>query len=120
MLGSLPKGSSMKLRGLWSVLRKLVLVLVGVALLGGAGWGLWNWRNGGVDGPSFRTERATRGNLVALISASGTVVPEEVVDVGAQVAGQIVAFGPDLDDSRRTIDYRSRVEEGTILARIDD
>ena len=101
-------------------LRKVVLGLAVVVLLGGAGWGLWHWR-GSTDGSvRFRTEKVTRGRVAALINASGTVVPEEVVDVGAQVAGQIVEFGPDLDDSRKTIDYRSRVEEGTILAKIDD
>src|SRR5262245_42740379 len=89
--------------------RKLVLVLALVALLGGAGWGLYQWR-GGDEAPAYRLEKVTRGRLVALISATGTVVPEEVVDVGAQVAGRILSFGPDLDDSRRTIDYRSRVE----------
>jgi HlyD family secretion protein len=103
-----------------TVARKLVLAVLLVALLGGAGWGIWRWHSSDGDGPSFRTERAVRGNLVALINASGTLVPEEVIDVGAQVAGQIVSFGPDLDDSRKVIDYRSRVEEGTILAKIDD
>ena len=36
-----------------------------------------------------------RGNLIATISATGTVEPEEVIDVGAQVAGRIVEFGKD-------------------------
>src|SRR5205814_6963174 len=46
--------------------------------------------------------------------------PEEVVDVGAQVAGQINAFGTDPRSPGKLIDYRSEVEEGTILAKIDD
>jgi HlyD family secretion protein len=46
------------------------------------------------------------------------VEPEEVVDVGAQVAGQINSFGK--DKNGKTIDYGSVVEEGTILAQIDD
>jgi len=59
-----------------------------------------------------------RGDLQAIISATGTVEPEEVVDVGAQVAGRIVAFGKDKDG--KTVDYGSVVEAGTILAQIDD
>ena len=72
------------------------------------------------NGPatSLRTAQVKRGDLVATISATGTVEPEEVVDVGAQVAGQIVTFGKDRND--KTIDYGSVVEEGTVLARIDD
>lgn len=100
--------------------RKVVLGLALVGLLGGAAWGLWHWRTAAEGRVRFRTEKVTRGRVAARINASGTVVPEEVIDVGAQVAGRILEFGRDLDDSRKTIDYRSRVEEGTVLARIDD
>jgi HlyD family secretion protein len=59
-----------------------------------------------------------RGDLVATISATGTIEPVEVVDVGAQVAGLISSFGKDKDG--KTIDYGSVVEAGTVLAQIDD
>ena len=36
----------------------------------------------------FRTVQVKRGTLQAAISATGTVEPEEVVDIGAQVAGR--------------------------------
>src|SRR5438105_4007845 len=98
------------------VLRKLVVLVVVVALVSGAGWGIWQWQAGGEAVGRFRTETVTRGRVAALINASGTVVPEEVVDVGAQVAGKIVEFGPDLDVSGKTIDYRARVEKDTLLA----
>src|SRR5258707_6359301 len=67
---------------------------------------------------SFRFAAVKRGDLVATISATGTIEPVEVVDVGAQVAGQIISFGKDKDG--KTIDYGSTVEEGTVLAQIDD
>ena len=59
-----------------------------------------------------------RGDVVATISASGTIEPVEVVDVGAQVAGQISEFGKDI--AGKTIDYGSVVDEGAVLAKIDD
>ena len=59
-----------------------------------------------------------RGDLQAVISATGTVEPEEVVDIGAQVAGRIVTFGK--DKSGGEVDYGSFVEAGTVLALIDD
>ncbi len=72
----------------------------------------------GSEQVSFRTVAVERGDLQAVISATGTVEPEEVVDVGAQVAGKIVSFGK--DKSGRQIDYGSEIEQGTILAQIDD
>ena len=68
--------------------------------------------------PSFITAKVTRGDLTAAISATGTIEPEEVIDVGAQVAGRIVSFGR--DKNGKAIDYGSEVEQGTVLAQIDD
>ena len=66
----------------------------------------------------FTTATVNRGDLSAAISATGTVEPEEVIDVGAQVAGRIVYFGK--DKNGKPIDYGSEVEDGTVLAQIDD
>lgn len=66
----------------------------------------------------FHTATVNRADVVSAISASGVVEPEEVIDVGAQVAGRIVTFGK--DSTGKAIDYGSVVEEGTVLARIDD
>jgi HlyD family secretion protein len=92
------------------------LVLVAVAAVGGTiVWGL-----GQKKGPetTLRTALVQRRDLRATISATGTVEPEEVVDVGAQVAGQISAFGK--DKNGKSIDWGSAVEQGTVLAQIDD
>jgi HlyD family secretion protein len=59
-----------------------------------------------------------RGDLVATISAAGTVEPEAAVDIGAQVAGVISAFGK--DEHGKPINWGSAVEPGTVLAKIDD
>ena len=52
------------------------------------------------------------------ISASGTIEPVKAVDIGAQVAGIIKSFGTDING--KTIDYGSVVNEGAVLAKIDD
>ncbi len=80
--------------------------------------GAWWFRANGNNGTIFRTAAVKRGDLEATISATGTVEPEVVVDVGAQVSGIISAFGK--DKYGKMIDYRSPVETGTVLARIDD
>ncbi len=59
-----------------------------------------------------------RGDLQRTIAATGTVEPEELVNVGAQVGGMITTLGTDTDG--HTIDYRSPVKKGQVLANIDD
>ena len=83
-----------------------VLLLIGFLQLGGS------------KSVRFRTVPVKRGDLQATISATGTVEPEEVVDIGAQVAGRIVSFGKDKNGEE--VDYGSVVEAGMVLARIDD
>jgi HlyD family secretion protein len=67
---------------------------------------------------NFKTAKIQRGNLFVSVSATGTLEPEEVVDIGAQVAGQIESFGKDRDG--KTIDYGSQVDAGSLLAHIDE
>src|SRR6516165_9801690 len=96
--------------GLAALLRKAILACAVLLLLGGAGYGVWRWHSAGGTAVAYRTERLTRGDLTAVVNATGTVEPVEVIDVGAQVNGQIKEFGKDLDNSAKNIDYRSRVE----------
>lgn len=98
------------------VLRKVVFALIVLALAGGGA--AWYLQREGEQAVAFRTAPVARGDLVVSISATGTLEPEEVIDVGAQVAGQIVSFGKDADG--KTVDYGSHVEAGTVLAQIDD
>lgn len=67
---------------------------------------------------SFRHAKVERGDLAITISATGTIEPEEVIDVGAQVAGQILSFG--IDQTGKSVDYGSVVRKGMVLARIDE
>ena len=97
--------------------RFVILLGLGIILLG-AGWWFWSFFEQPRD--RFVTTRIHRGDLLATVSSTGTIEPEDVVDVGAQVVGMIQEFGKDPNDSSRPIDYRSEVEEGTVLARIDD
>ena len=93
----------------------VILVVIGLSIVGGGIW--WLSAKGG-RGAVFRTVTVKRGDLEATISATGTVEPEEVVDVGAQVSGIISSFGK--DKNGHMIDYGSPVEAGTVLARVDD
>ena len=69
---------------------------------------------------TFHTATVTRGDLVTTVEATGTMEPEQVVDVGSQVCGIVTSFGEDPHSSSKSIDYGSQVEKGTLLAQIDD
>jgi multidrug efflux pump subunit AcrA (membrane-fusion protein) len=49
------------------------------------------------SGVTFRTEPVTRGELLATVGGTGTLEPEEVIDVGTQVGGLIKEFGSGTD-----------------------
>ncbi len=67
----------------------------------------------------FRQALVERGTITASVQAIGTVQPESIVDVGAQVAGTVLKLGPDPRDPKKTVDVGTAVEAGTILAEVD-
>lgn len=99
-------------------MKKLLLFMVLVFAGGAVGFSYW--QRASAPTSVFRTVAVQRGDLLSSISATGTVVPVEVIDVGAQVAGRIDSLGPDPKDESKTIDYGSEVEQGSVLAKIDN
>lgn len=99
-----------------SLIGKLLVVLVVIAVLGISA--AWYVRRNGDDEEKFRAAKVERRDVIATIAATGTLEPEEVIDVGAQVAGRIVEFGKDTDG--QPVDHVSKVTEGSVLAKIDD
>ena len=97
---------------------KKLLLLLGMLWSGGA-YGVWYWTDQKSQSVSYRTVAITRGDLRSTINATGTLEPEEVVDVGAQVAGLIESFGSDPQNLTKSVTYGTHVEEGTVLARLD-
>jgi HlyD family secretion protein len=96
---------------------KRILVIIIVAVIAALALTVYLLR-GSSKSAGFKTVQVKRGDLQSTISATGTVEPEEVVDIGAQVAGKIVSFGKDKNGGE--VDYGSFVEAGTVLAKIDD
>jgi HlyD family secretion protein len=85
------------------------LGMAGLVLLLGAGY--CAARSGsGASAARFRTEEATRGDLVVKVTATGKLQPLNQVDVGSEVSGLVESVF--VDDN----DY---VKKGQVLARLD-
>ncbi|MEN6405715.1 MAG: efflux RND transporter periplasmic adaptor subunit [Thermoguttaceae bacterium] len=97
---------------------KVVLALSLVAALGG---GAFYYKTHVTEKSSvvLRTISLGRSDLRSTISATGTLEPEEVVNVGSQVSGRVVKFGSDAHDPKKLVDYGSVVQQGDLLAEID-
>ncbi len=99
-------------------MKKIIGIVIALAIAGLATWYFWD--DGLASRPTFRTLPVTRGDLFVGVTAAGSVEPQEVIDVGAQIVASVKSFGPDLDNAGKTIDYRSRVKKGAVLAQLDD
>ncbi|MBR2373195.1 MAG: efflux RND transporter periplasmic adaptor subunit [Lentisphaeria bacterium] len=101
-------------------MKRISIAVVAVIIAAAAVWGgMKLWKNNSKETAlSFKLEKISRNNLRSTISASGTIEPEELINVGAQVNGKIMKFGIDADG--KNVDYGSRITAGTVLARIDD
>jgi HlyD family secretion protein len=62
------------------------------------------------DGPAYRTDPVTRGDIEQAVTATGTVNAVTTVQVGTQVSGTIKTL---------YVDFNSRVKRGQVIAQID-
>ncbi len=89
--------------------RRLYLAAAVVVLL--AGVGLWRWQAGSAKGkPQYETAAVDKGNIVAKVTATGTLSAIVTVQVGSQVSGRIAEL---------KADFNSAVKKGQLIAKID-
>lgn len=104
---------------IWIPGKRVLFLIVALVVLA---IGLFSWNYFGSNTPTetLSTTKVAKGNLVATVMATGTIEPEEVVDVGAQIVGIINEFGRDPNDNSKPVDFGTKVDSGTILALIDN
>ncbi|MCA9792439.1 MAG: HlyD family secretion protein [Candidatus Eremiobacteraeota bacterium] len=81
----------------------VVLVLAGL-------FAYWKWSHPADEKVEFETEKTRRGDVTAVVSATGTLESDTTVTVGSQVSGPVQAV---------PVDFNTRVRQGDVLARID-
>lgn len=87
---------------------KKIIILVVIFLLVVAGVLFFLKKNN--KAPQYTTEQANRGDIRAVVSATGTVNAITTVSVGTQVSGTI---------QQLFVDFNSQVKKGQALAQID-
>jgi HlyD family secretion protein len=90
-------------------MRKILLIVVAVALIGAGGYGYYRYTQKPVP-PTITTARITRGDLAETVGATGTLQAVTTVQVGTQVSGNIQELNAD---------FNSLVRKGQVLARLD-
>jgi HlyD family secretion protein len=90
-------------------MKKLVVILI---LLAAAGGGTFYYYKYGktVEKPQVIQATVSRGDIVEVVNATGTLEPMRRVDVGSQVSGVVQEL---------FVDYNSIVKQGQVLAKID-
>lgn len=83
-----------------------------IAILGVLVAGFFVWRFSQKDRVTivYQTSKVDKGNIIAYVSATGTVNPIMTVEVGSQVSGIIQEI---------YVDFNSRVKKGDPLAKVD-
>ncbi len=101
-LGVVPGAGRRRRLKRWLLLILLVVVLMGVLAL--------RKSSGGSTVVQYKTEEAQRGNLVVLVTATGTLEPTNEVEVGSEISGIVKSV---------EADYNDKVKVDQVLARID-
>lgn len=94
-------------------MKTVLKILVGLAALGGAGYGVLRALDARMTEAAavrYRTAPVVRADIARTVEATGTVQPIKEVEVGAQVNGRIVKL---------FVDYNSVVTNGQVVALID-
>ena len=69
-------------------LRKIALLGLALAVLGGGGWWAWSRHNAGKNEvPRFRTVAIDEGAITQVVMANGNLQPVTTVTVGAVMSG---------------------------------
>jgi HlyD family secretion protein len=88
-----------------AIISAAVVVAALTAAVAAYGW--WGARN---SAPEYRFGKVERGAVTAAVSATGTVNPVTVVQVGSQVSGQLKEI---------YVDFNSAVKKDQVIAQID-
>jgi len=86
----------------WVAAAAVLALALGVAV--------WSWTTRDGNGTEYQTAQVSRGDVTAVVTATGQLNPVVNVQVGSQISGII---------QRIFVDFNSRVTAGQVLAKLD-
>ena len=87
---------------------RILAVLAAVVVVAGGAWFLVARK--GSSEPKYRKGKLDKGDVVATVTATGTLSAVTTVKVGSQVSGRI---------QKLYVDFNSKVKKGDMIAKID-
>lgn len=99
--------------------RGIAIALLVAVCGGGVTWLAAKARERLVALPKLRTVAMERRDLRITIATTGTVEPQEVVEIGALVAGRIVGLAVDPDHPTKLIDVGTKVARDSVVLQLD-
>lgn len=84
--------------------------IIVIAALLSIGVFFWIWRTSTGITAIYVTQPVTRGEITAIVTATGTVQPTNQVEISSELSGTV---------SSVNVDYNSSVKVGTVLAELD-
>jgi HlyD family secretion protein len=91
-------------------MRRLLIILLAIIATAAGTFHFFPQWSGAPAEPSYRLAKADEGEIVATVSATGTINPTTTVIVGSQLSGQVVEL---------LADYNSNVTAGQVVARLN-
>ena len=91
--------------------KKKIALMVGVIAIGGAALAFYSKsRTPVAEAPRFRVAAVDTGNITQTVTATGTINPVALINIGSQVSGTVNVLKADFND---------RVKKGQILLTLD-
>ena len=100
-------------------MKKLIKFIAVFAVLAGAGYYFYDKNFNVPQGDQFITSKAVRGELVKSIESNGEIYATELIDVGAQVGGQIKKLYVKLGDVVKAGDMIAEIDSATQQNNVD-
>jgi len=91
-------------------MKKKTLIIIALVVIAGLVVGFTLMGKSSNNKPKYRLEKVARGDIQMIVTATGTLNPVILVDVGSQVSGKI---------EKIYVDFNSSVKQGDLLAELD-